>query len=318
MIASWKLWFGLVFICSLQCRVETQKLQVEPLDLAALRGSDVQFIANVEGSWDVMTWKVGKLLVLTIADDIIGSGRFNASFCYNDSRRCVEFKIYNVSHEDSGAVECELQSHGSLTAQLSVQESGTVSISGGNVTVAQGQQVTFECVTAGWIPAPNITWTQNDETVISSLYNSTIIADGDKFNSISVLNLTAVRNTKVECLANIAALKAPKSSPVFVTVVPKPADWTVLIAVVVSFGSCALLVLLILGIYHCYKQRKEKESNYQDEMRRVKTQSQLSVISADEQTSGQVNETYEPDNQDINIHVGAEPGFVKHRHVTIV
>ncbi|XP_015255956.1 PREDICTED: uncharacterized protein LOC107101523 [Cyprinodon variegatus] len=205
MIASWKLWFGLVFICSQQCRVETQKLQVEPLDLAALRGSDVQFIANVEGTWDVMTWKVGKLLVLTIADDIIGSGRFNASFCYNDSRRCVEFKIYDVSHEDSGAVEF-----------------------------------------------------------------------------------------------------------------PKPADWTVLIAVVVSFGSCALLVLLILGIYHCYKQRKEKESNYQDEMRRVKTQSQLSVISADEQTSGQVNETYEPDNQDINIHVGAEPGFVKHRHVTIV
>ena len=40
--------------------------------------------------------------------------------------------------------------------------------------------------------------------------------------------------------------------------VPTPPDWTVLIAVVVSFGGAALLVLLILGIIFCYKRRKEK------------------------------------------------------------
>lgn len=41
-------------------------------------------------------------------------------------------------------------------------------------------------------------------------------------------------------------------------IVPKPPDWTVLIAVVVSISGFALLVLLILGIIFCYKRRKEK------------------------------------------------------------
>lgn len=37
-----------------------------------------------------------------------------------------------------------------------------------------------------------------------------------------------------------------------------PPDWTVLVAVVVSFGSCALLVLLIVGIVFYNKRRKSK------------------------------------------------------------
>lgn len=40
--------------------------------------------------------------------------------------------------------------------------------------------------------------------------------------------------------------------------VPKPTDWTVLIAIVVSIGSCALLFFFIFGIMICYKHRKEK------------------------------------------------------------
>ncbi|MEQ2195381.1 hypothetical protein XENOCAPTIV_011975, partial [Xenoophorus captivus] len=58
--------------------------------------------------------------------------------------------------------------------------------------------------------------------------------------------------------------------------------------------------------------------NYQDEMRKVKTQSQLSVINTVEQVTGQVNETYEPENQSNHTNVGLKPGFVKHRHATIV
>lgn len=39
---------------------------------------------------------------------------------------------------------------------------------------------------------------------------------------------------------------------------PTVPDWTVLIAVVVSIGGFALLVLLIIGIVFCYRRRKEK------------------------------------------------------------
>lgn len=37
---------------------------------------------------------------------------------------------------------------------------------------------------------------------------------------------------------------------------PKPPDWTVLIALVVSVTGFALLMLLIYGIVFCYKRRK--------------------------------------------------------------
>ncbi|MEQ2181596.1 hypothetical protein GOODEAATRI_013225 [Goodea atripinnis] len=322
MIASWKFCFSLMSICSLQCRVVSQKLQLEPLNSTVLQDSDVQFNATIQGDWEVTTWNVGGIQVLTLVnslDSIIpSSDRFSARFCLNGSKGCVEFTIHNVSRTDAGDVVCTVQGYQPLKAQLYVQERGTVSILGGDVTKMQGEQAEFECLTTAWFPTPTISWTQNDQTVDSSLYNTTSLTDGDSFNSNTILKLTAVSNTRVKCLATLSTLATPQSSSVYMVVVPKPTDWTVLIAVVVSFGSCALLVLLIIGIIFCYKRRKEKGPNYQDEMRKVKTQSQLSVINTVEQVTGQVNETYEPENQSNHTNVGLKPGFVKHRHATIV
>ncbi|TDH04621.1 hypothetical protein EPR50_G00134610 [Perca flavescens] len=132
--------------------------------------------------------------------------------------------------------------------------------------------------------------------------------------------------------------------------VPKPPDWTVLIAVVVSFGGSALLVLLIIGIIFCYKRRKEKQTNYLDEMsKRVRTQSQLSVVNAAGKgaydNTGYVSEgqtSVAPSEHtdsgfcqaigsnvhevpvcgiqaaNCNINTVDQSGFRKHRHVTIV
>ncbi|KAI3373406.1 hypothetical protein L3Q82_022013 [Scortum barcoo] len=279
----------------------SQEFQLQPLNLTVLQGSHVKFNATVGGKWDFMTWTVQGFLVLTVpvTNINISSGQFSAGFCSGGDTSCVEFTIHNVTRKEAGPVICTVQGdYGSKMAQLYVQESGTVSIVGGNVTVVQDQQVEFQCETSAWYPIPTVSWTRNGEVVNSSLYNTTTTAYGDFFNSTSVLTFQAVSNATVECIASVPALTNPQSSSVLLVVVPKPPDWTVLIAVVVSIGGAALLVLLIIGIVFCYKRRKEKQPNYQDEMsKRVGTQSQISGASVAGQRKGQVNAGYLPEGQ---------------------
>ncbi|XP_068577438.1 immunoglobulin superfamily member 5 isoform X2 [Cebidichthys violaceus] len=336
------------------------QFQLEPLNSTVLQGSDAQFNATVQGNWQVMTWTVGGLLVLNfpVTGNITSSSeQFSARFCSSVDISCVEFTIHNVTRSgDASLVVCRvLGDYGSKTAHLYVQESGTVNVNGGNVTVVRHQQVEFQCVTTAWFPTPTVSWTRNGQAVSSSLYNTTSMADGDTFNSTSVLKFQAVSNAMVECRATVLSLTSPQFSSVFLVVVPKPPDWTVLIAVVVSIGGFALLVLLINGIIFCYKRREEKQPNYQDEMRRVRTHSQISGVNAAGQRQGQENAGYVPEgqtsvapseltdssfsqlngskvykvadavntNQAENCYSGAhitvgESGVRKHRHVTIV
>ncbi|KAM9348944.1 immunoglobulin superfamily member 5 [Symphorus nematophorus] len=338
--------------------VSQKEFQLEPRNLTVLQGSDASFNATVNQTGVPMTWITGKTSVVTVSAEgnikSVGE-RYSARFC-SINPRCVEFTIHNVTCSDAGTITCVALGHRSQTAELYVQESGTVNIVGGNVTVQQDQQVEFQCVTSAWFPKPTITWTRNSEPVNSGLYNTTNVPDGETFNSTSVLNFQAVSNTMVECLATVPALPNPLSSSVFLVVVPKPPDWTVLIAVVCSIGGFALLVLLIIGIIYCYKHRKEKQRNYQDEMsRRVRTQSETSAVHAPGKRQGQMNAGYVPDgqtsvapseitdsgfsqangshifempdvvssNQTENDYKSAyntvdESGFRKHRHVTIV
>lgn len=101
---------------------------------------------------------------------------------------------------------------------LCLSESGTVSIMGGNMTVAQDQHVEFQCVTTAWFPESSISWTRNGQFVDSSLYNTTSMDDGDSFNSTSVLQFQAVSDTTVECLATVQTLTKPKTSSVFLVI----------------------------------------------------------------------------------------------------
>ncbi|XP_034034859.1 immunoglobulin superfamily member 5 [Thalassophryne amazonica] len=293
----------LFFFCLLLCTTGDVlgQFQLEPLNTAALQGSDVIFKATVSGLWKVMTWNVGELLILTImwnGSDIPFSEHFSAKLCSGNDSGCVEFTIHNVTRNDSGLVTCTVQgNYGSRSAQLLVQESGSVHIMGGNVTATQDQQVEFQCVTAAWFPVPTISWSLDGQNANSSLNDTIIVAHGDTFNSTAALKFQAVRNTRVECLATVSALTSPQSSAVYLVVVPKPTDWTVLIAVVVSIGSFALVVLLIIGIVFCCKRRKDKKLSYQDEMRRVRTQSQTSGVRPAGQKQGRVNVGYEVDGQ---------------------
>ncbi|KAL7389931.1 hypothetical protein ABVT39_012024 [Epinephelus coioides] len=299
MTVSWKSWPNLFHIYILLCApgVVSGQFQLEPLNSTVLQGSDVRFNTTVQGIWKVMTWTVQGYLVLTISvtgNITSSSEQFSTRFCSTGVTSCVEFTIHNVTRKEAGPVICSvLGDFGSKTAQLYVQQSGTVNIMGGNVTAVQHQQVEFQCIISAWFPRPTVTWTQNGQAVDKNLYNTTNVVDGDVFNSTTVLKFQAVSNMTVECQATLPTLPSPQSSSVFLVVVPKPPDWTVLIAVVVSIGGFALLVLLIIGIIFCYKGRKEKQPNYQDEMsRRVRTQSQISSVSAAALRQGQVNAGY--------------------------
>ncbi|KAF7658845.1 hypothetical protein LDENG_00006730 [Lucifuga dentata] len=348
--------FFLIFILLGTCGGVSGQFQLEPVNATVLQGSDAQINATVQGKWEVMTWYVGRLLVLTVNNSTGSISTSSEKFSANNNNKgeSVEFTIHNVSRSDAGPVVCSILGHyGSKEALLIVQESGTVNIIGGNQTVVKDQQVEFQCVTTAWYPTAEVSWSRNGQAVNDSLYNTSSVAYGDWYNSTSVLNFQAVSNTTVECLANLPTLIHPQSSSVYLVVVPKPPDWTVLIAVVVSFGSFALLVLLIIGIIFYYKRRKEKESRiYQDELnKRVRTQSQISGAGAAGQRQGQINLAYVTEgqttpsvitdsgfSQERSSHISETPevvhsnqagnehnsaykhdtGVRKHRHVTIV
>lgn len=238
------------------------QFQLEPVNVTKLRGSDALFTTTVQGKWPFMTWTVGGVWVLTmpsVGNASSSSEQFSARFC-SSGNSCVDFTIHNVTRKDSGPVTCNVQDYSSKSSQLYVQESGSVSILGESKSAKQDEQVEFQCETVAWFPAATISWTLNNQTVNSSLVNTTSVANGNSYNSTSVLKFQAVRNTTVTCLATVSALEKPLSSSVQLVVVPKPTDWTVLIAIVVSFSSFALLVLLIIGAIFCYKRRKEKRN----------------------------------------------------------
>ncbi|RVE64271.1 hypothetical protein OJAV_G00144930 [Oryzias javanicus] len=330
MMVLWKI--SPVLLCiSILLRSVKMEIQLEPMNATILLGSDIQFYASVQGSWDVMTWQVGGFQVLTIQKngEVTSENRFSAMFCQDTDTSCVQFTIYNISRADAGLVSCIVQgSYAPKTANLSVQESGTLHILGGNQTVNQVQQVQFQCIAAGWYPTPSISWSENGQAVDSSVFNTTSSSiSGGLYNSTSILRFYASSSTAITCSATISTLQKPLSDDVFLTVVPP--DWTVLVAVVVSFGSCALLVLLIVGIVFYNKQKKGKQLNYTDEMRRVRTQSHISSVTSPENRRGQDNPSFQVytaesgdvfSNQDSGCYDAQvkQAQSTKHRHVTIV
>lgn len=103
----------------------SQEFMLQPLNLTVLTGSNASFTATVLGKWDVMTWTVAKLQVLTVTvvdnkiNVIPNAAMFNA---IAHSNTTVEFFIYNVTREQSGPIICIVQGeYGPREAQLYVQ-----------------------------------------------------------------------------------------------------------------------------------------------------------------------------------------------------
>ncbi|XP_049447537.1 uncharacterized protein LOC125897997 isoform X3 [Epinephelus fuscoguttatus] len=169
-----------------------------------------------------------------------------------------------------------------------------------NSTVLQGSDVRFNTTVQGiW---KVMTWTVQGYLVLTISVTGNITSSSEQFSTrfcstgvTSCVEFTIHNVTRKEAgpvICSVLGEFGSKTAQLYVQL-PKPPDWTVLIAVVVSIGGFALLVLLIIGIIFCYKGRKEKQPNYQDEMsRRVRTQSQISSVSAAALRQGQVNAGY--------------------------
>lgn len=97
-------------------------------------------------------------------------------------------------------------------------ENGTVAITWSNRIATEGDQVTFQCLAAGWLPAAQLSWSVNGTLVDIGLYNTSSVANGTLMNSNSTLKITAKSNVSVACLATISTLPSPEISTVFLTV----------------------------------------------------------------------------------------------------
>ncbi|XP_063058439.1 immunoglobulin superfamily member 5 [Engraulis encrasicolus] len=243
------------------------QVQLEPSDRAALVGSDASFNCSLTQDWAVMTWSINtigeNILVMTITKDsglIVVDKRYDAVNYTILGMYKWEFTMKNLTRNDSGVITCSVLSFPSVSAQLSVQESGSLSIIGGNVTVKPGAQASFLCEALGWFPKPEISWSVGGAPAGTERYNTTVTANGATFNSKSTLWIEATDTGQVQCLAEVAALATPKTSSVFLIVDNTPPDRTVLIAVTVSFSLAALLVLLIIGIIFCVRRKKAKDN----------------------------------------------------------
>ncbi|KAJ8267257.1 hypothetical protein GJAV_G00140430 [Gymnothorax javanicus] len=273
------------------------QVHLEPKYAAVLRGSDARFNCSLsQPDWVVMSWLLNNSLVLTISKVhgvLENNNRFNATNYTTDGDYKWEFVLKNSQLNESSEVTCAVQNIDRKIAILTVQESGSVTITSGNLTVVRNQPATIHCRALNWFPAPNLTWTWDGMPVSEDNYSISTVAAGELFNTVSTLRLLANSSARVECQAKVPALAEPESSTIFLTVVPEPPeqDQTVLIAVVVSVVAVAVLVLLIIGIIFCYR-RRAAESSYADEVRKKRT---LSEANASEGVQGRENMAYLPD-----------------------
>ncbi|XP_057176238.1 immunoglobulin superfamily member 5 isoform X2 [Triplophysa rosa] len=310
------------------------QVQLEPQNVAVLRGSKAQFNCSTTRVQPIMTWSHNGILVVSIQPGSLTSSnpRFSATN-YATPGSKWELNINNTERSDAGQVTCQFLGEEAQTTGLSVQERGSVAIIGGNQTVMQGAQTEYQCQASGWSPEPNVSWSVNG--VVEKYCTNSSVAQGNVFNTTCTLTVTATRNSSVQCLAKVPAMSSPDSSTVFLTVGPKPRDQTILIAVTVAFSAAALLFLIIFGIIFFCKRRK-KES-YQEEVRRARLQSQhMTTVTSD--ARGRDTQRYVTDGRyggDYNggvWHTNYSPkqqssyprddffddGYRNHRHMTMV
>ncbi|XP_076877012.1 immunoglobulin superfamily member 5 isoform X2 [Brachyhypopomus gauderio] len=197
------------------------EVQVEPQNATVLQHSEARFNCSVSNpGWAVMIWSLNRVFALTILETsgvVNSTGHFYARNYSTAGKSRWELIIENVLREDSGQVVCQILGGEPVTAELSVQESGAVEIVGSNRTVTEGERVVFQCLAAGWFPAPRFSWALNGAPVADDLFNSSSVETGAVVNSSSSLSITASSSMRVECLATVPALGTPRSSCVYLT-----------------------------------------------------------------------------------------------------
>ncbi|XP_061073595.1 immunoglobulin superfamily member 5-like [Conger conger] len=241
------------------------EVQLQPRSLEVLSGDQARFSCSSATPWLVLTWSVNRRAVMTISAEhgiLSNSDRFTAANFTTAASSVWELTLWNVTRDYTGDVTCDLQNIGRQTATLSVQEGGTVGISGGNVTSRKGSRVLFRCQASDWFPEPQVTWALGGQEVNNTNSSSVNTLSG-LFHSTTSLLVLAEESTWVECQASIPALPTPKTHSVFLTIIEDPGGegQRVLVVALVSALAALLLVLLITAIV-CWCRSRTNYGRY--------------------------------------------------------
>nr|XP_056714208.1 immunoglobulin superfamily member 5 [Euleptes europaea] len=294
-----------------------------PSNVTALVGTEARFNCTVSEGWQILIWLFEGQPVLSIIypETVIITDKSYSQQGYNRSTEFTsELIIYNVQLNNSGKVECSIQTPGgSQYAFLSVQVNGSLNIEDHNLTVRENQTIEIVCEAVGWDPAPHITWMVNNVSVDNSDYitNQSQGSNG-LYNEESILTLTPVTNSTVICLAAILALSKPQSATMTLVVYPPPIEsdtneddgriQVIILAVVLSVVGFLLLILIILLIVYCCRRRKE--SNYQKEMRNASVKKKAATRNLETRSdSGNENYGYSPEDQEHTKQTPRVPSF---------
>ncbi|XP_060091111.1 immunoglobulin superfamily member 5 isoform X1 [Heteronotia binoei] len=282
-----------------------------PSNFTALVGMDAYFHCTVSEGWQILIWlfEGQPVLSVTYPGKVIITDKSYNQQGYNKSTEFTsELTIYNVQLNNSGRIECSIQTMGgNQYAFLSVQVNGSLSIKDHILMVRENQTIEIVCEAVGWNPAPHIIWMVNNITVDNSDYiTNHCQGSNGLYNEESILTLTPPTNSIVICLASIFVLSKPQSATITLVVYPPPIESdineddgrirTIILAVVLSVVGFLLLIIIIFLIVCCC--RRKKESSYQKEMRKVSVKQNVTDQNLETIDSGNENYGYSPEEQE--------------------
>ncbi|XP_044209033.1 immunoglobulin superfamily member 5-like isoform X1 [Thunnus albacares] len=291
-----------LLVLLLSCRIYAGGAQIKlsPETLTVLRGDEARFTCSTANTqWAAMVWLLNGTVALTISrlHGVLRSSNLNVTAEEGPTSKGDSwvFVLRNTERLHQGQVTCDIQDIDRKTANLFVQEKGSVKVFGDNKLAFRGQSVLFECQAAGWYPQPTLQWRVDDKKVSQGEYNiSSEESEKSLFTVTSNLSVMAAKSSHVNCLASVSALPTPLMSSVHLTVVAEVVeegdDCTIPLAVTASLSALLLLLLLCICAVLCYRQRRQAKPSPQETIRF--DQSVIGRSSVAEATGGTVNLGY--------------------------
>ncbi|XP_067364630.1 immunoglobulin superfamily member 5 isoform X2 [Channa argus] len=285
----------------LPCRIQVgSSMKLSPETLTVLRGEEARFTCSASGiQWNVMVWLLNGTVTLTISKKIGILPSTNPNVKAEESPTSKGdswvFVLKSTEWYNQGPVTCDLQDIDRKTANLFVQEKGSVKVSGADKLAFKGQSILFECQATAWFPEPTLQWQVNDKKVSQGEYNiSSEQSEKSLFTVTSNLSVTAAKSSRVDCLVSVSALPAPLKSSVRLTVVAEVVqeedDCTVALVATASVSALLLLLLLCICTVLCYRQRRQAKPGPQEAIRFDQSVSGRGLVA--EVTGGEVNLGY--------------------------
>ncbi|XP_077579580.1 immunoglobulin superfamily member 5 isoform X1 [Stigmatopora nigra] len=267
--------FFVLTMILLSCSTQVSLLKLSPINLTVLSGDEARFTCDTENTeWDVMLWELNSTLAVTISriHGVLSSSIPNVTAEKSQNGKAWILLLLSVERQHEGQVSCNIQGSAKKTANLFVQEKGTVKVFGVHTIALKEQLVLFGCDAMGWYPLPNLQWEVYGKKLRRSEYNlSSELTGKSLFTVRSNLSMTATKSSHVHCLASVSALSTPLKSSIRLTVVAEVVqdedDCRVPLAVTSSLTALLLLVLLCICIV-LYRERRQAKKNAQDVIRR--------------------------------------------------